>query len=119
MIRLVVDDNGDFLRLLSLEFTVATHWQVSTAQSVAEAEAICSSNPIDFALLDLLLPDGNGIDFLVTESQCRGTHDHRIAVSGTPGRIVVTLAIGAQLIGRRNGDRALLAAARWVYRALV
>jgi len=60
---LVVDDNGDFLRLLSLEFTVATQWQVSTAQSVAEAEAICSSNPIDFALLDLLLPDGNGIDF--------------------------------------------------------
>jgi len=28
------------------------------------------------------------------------------------------LPIGAQLIGRRNGDRALLAAARWVYRAL-
>ncbi len=29
------------------------------------------------------------------------------------------LPIGAQLIGKRNGDRALLAAARWVYRALV
>jgi amidase len=28
------------------------------------------------------------------------------------------LPIGAQLIGKRNGDRALLAAARWVYRAL-
>ena len=28
------------------------------------------------------------------------------------------LPIGAQLIGRRNGDRALFAAARWVYRAL-
>jgi amidase len=28
------------------------------------------------------------------------------------------LPVGAQLIGRRNGDRALLAAARWVYRAL-
>jgi amidase len=29
------------------------------------------------------------------------------------------LPIGAQLIGRRNGDRALLAAANWAYRALV
>jgi Asp-tRNA(Asn)/Glu-tRNA(Gln) amidotransferase A subunit family amidase len=29
------------------------------------------------------------------------------------------LPIGAQLIGRRNGDRRLFAAARWVYRALV
>ena len=28
------------------------------------------------------------------------------------------LPIGAQLIGRRNGDRALFAAARWVYRTL-
>jgi len=67
---LIVDDNRDFLRLLSLELRAATRWNVSTAQSVAEAEAISSSRPIDFALLDLLLPDGNGIDFganLVTE----------------------------------------------------
>ena len=28
------------------------------------------------------------------------------------------LPIGAQLIGKRNADRALFAAARWVYRAL-
>ena len=59
---LIVDDNRDFLRLLSLEFTAATRWTVRTAQSVEEAEAINSSNVIDFALLDLLLPDGNGID---------------------------------------------------------
>jgi ATP-dependent Clp protease ATP-binding subunit ClpA len=60
---LIVDDNRDFLRLLSLELTAATRWNVSTAQSVAEAETISSSHAIDFALLDLLLPDGNGIDF--------------------------------------------------------
>lgn len=58
---LVVDDNQDFLRLLSLELAAETSWHVSTAQSVAEAEAISSSHAIDFALLDLLLPDGNGI----------------------------------------------------------
>jgi Asp-tRNA(Asn)/Glu-tRNA(Gln) amidotransferase A subunit family amidase len=28
------------------------------------------------------------------------------------------LPIGAQLVGKRNGDRALFAAARWVHRVL-
>jgi CheY-like chemotaxis protein len=59
---LIVDDNRDFLRLLSLELSEATRWGVSTAQSVAEAEGIRSTPAIDFALLDLILPDGNGID---------------------------------------------------------
>ena len=58
---LIVDDNRDFLRLLSLEWNEATRWSVVAAQSVAEAESI-AADTIDFALLDLLLPDGNGID---------------------------------------------------------
>jgi CheY-like chemotaxis protein len=59
---LIVDDNRDFLRLLSLEFTAATPWTVYTAQSVEETAALSAAHSIDFALLDLLLPDGNGID---------------------------------------------------------
>jgi ATP-dependent Clp protease ATP-binding subunit ClpA/ActR/RegA family two-component response regulator len=59
---LIVDDNRDFLRLLSLELSESTRWGVSTGQSVAEADIILSTQPIDFALLDLILPDGNGID---------------------------------------------------------
>jgi ATP-dependent Clp protease ATP-binding subunit ClpA/ActR/RegA family two-component response regulator len=59
---LIVDDNRDFLRLLSLELTHAMQWSVFTAPSVEGAETICSVHSIDFALLDLLLPDGNGIE---------------------------------------------------------
>src|SRR5438552_15595174 len=59
---LIVDDNRDFLRLLSLEMSDATRWNVTTAQSSAEAEGISAAGKIDFALLDLLLPDGNGMD---------------------------------------------------------
>jgi ATP-dependent Clp protease ATP-binding subunit ClpA/CheY-like chemotaxis protein len=59
---LIVDDNRDFLRLLSLELTEMTNWRVITSQSVSEAEAIAGGGAIDFALLDLLLPDGNGIE---------------------------------------------------------
>jgi ATP-dependent Clp protease ATP-binding subunit ClpA/ActR/RegA family two-component response regulator len=59
---LIVDDNRDFLRLLSLELSDATKWAVVTAQSVSEVETISTEQKIDFALLDLMLPDGNGID---------------------------------------------------------
>ncbi len=59
---LIVDDNRDFLRLLSLELAELTDWRVRTAQSVAGGKEICKEQMIDFALLDLILPDGNGID---------------------------------------------------------
>lgn len=61
-VLLIVDDNRDFLRLLSLQLTAATPWNVITAQSVEGAISVSSSHAIDFALLDLLLPDGSGID---------------------------------------------------------
>jgi CheY-like chemotaxis protein len=59
---LIVDDNGDFLRLLSLELTSLTEWRVRTAQFVSEAKEIRAAEFIDFALLDFILPDGNGVD---------------------------------------------------------
>jgi ATP-dependent Clp protease ATP-binding subunit ClpA len=59
---LIVDDNRDFLRLLSLELSEGTKWGVTTAQSVADVETLQPELPVDFALLDLILPDGNGIE---------------------------------------------------------
>jgi ATP-dependent Clp protease ATP-binding subunit ClpA len=58
---LIVDDNGDFLRLLSLHLEKATQWRLVTAQSVAEAEKVIEGQEIDSALLDLVLLDGNGL----------------------------------------------------------
>ncbi len=59
---LIVDDNRDFLRLLSLQLTTLTDWRVHTAQFAKEAKEIRAVESIDFALLDLILPDGNGIE---------------------------------------------------------
>jgi DNA-binding NtrC family response regulator len=59
---LIVDDNRDFLRLLALDLGQAAHWRVTTAQSVVEAEHACSILSFDFALLDFILPDGNGLE---------------------------------------------------------
>jgi DNA-binding NtrC family response regulator len=58
----IVDDNRDFLKLLSLEIGAATGWRIVLAQSAAEAVSMQSQEPADFALLDLILPDGNGIE---------------------------------------------------------
>jgi ATP-dependent Clp protease ATP-binding subunit ClpA/CheY-like chemotaxis protein len=57
---LIVDDNGDFLRLLCLHLEKATQWRLITAQSLAEADLLIAGQEIDFALLDFSLPDGNG-----------------------------------------------------------
>ena len=59
---LIVDDNRDFLRLLALDLGQAAQWVVTTAQSVVEAEHASSIVPLDFALLDFILPDGTGLE---------------------------------------------------------
>jgi CheY-like chemotaxis protein len=59
---LIVDDNSDFLRLLSLHLEKTSHWRLVTAQSVAEADKAVSGLDIDCALLDMGLPDGNGLN---------------------------------------------------------
>jgi ATP-dependent Clp protease ATP-binding subunit ClpA/ActR/RegA family two-component response regulator len=58
---LIVDDNSDFLRLLSLYLERATQLRFLTAQSAAEAGKVTATQEIDCALLDLVLPDGNGL----------------------------------------------------------
>jgi len=58
---LLVDDNSDFLRLLSLHLEKTAHWRLVTAQSVAEANAAMNGLDVDCALLDMVLPDGNGL----------------------------------------------------------
>ena len=58
---LIVDDNSDFLRLLCLHLEKATPWRLITAQSVAESDLLTAGQEIDYALLDFVLPDGNGI----------------------------------------------------------
>jgi len=47
-------------------------YRVTTAETLAEAIAAASTEPVDLILLDLTLPDGNGLD-LLTELGKRGT----------------------------------------------
>jgi ATP-dependent Clp protease ATP-binding subunit ClpA/ActR/RegA family two-component response regulator len=58
---LIVDDNRDFLRLLSLQLGEGKVWRLLTAHSIAEAMQIVARENVDFALLDVMLSDGNGV----------------------------------------------------------
>jgi CheY-like chemotaxis protein len=60
---LVVDDEEDFLELTEM-FLAADGLRVTTARSPSEALWHAARTPPDLALLDLLLPHGNGLQIL-------------------------------------------------------
>ena len=77
---LVVEDNrdvGDAFRVLF----ESTGRRVSVAQTVADALSTARADPVDLMLLDLTLPDGNGLEIL---EQLRDTVDRpRVTVALT------------------------------------
>ena len=58
---MIVDDNEALLHLLADRFGQNTAWEIVPASSVREARAAIEKDPPDVCLLDVLLPDGNGI----------------------------------------------------------
>jgi CheY-like chemotaxis protein len=60
---LVVDDEEDFLELTEL-FLAADGFRILKARSPSEALWQALRNPPDMAILDLLMPGGNGLQIL-------------------------------------------------------
>ena len=58
---LVVDDERQILRALRIILTDAG-FEVATADTANEALDALALRPPDAAILDLILPDGNGVD---------------------------------------------------------
>ena len=58
---LVVDDEPQIVRALSINLR-ARHYEVTTAASGAEALAVAARHPPDVVILDLGLPDLDGVD---------------------------------------------------------
>jgi CheY-like chemotaxis protein len=69
---LLVDDNRDLLHFLE-RLMADAGWNLLTAESATEARRLVQENKPNAALLDFMLPDGNGVelgaDFLRTNSQ--------------------------------------------------
>ena len=58
---LLVDDNRDLLRFLE-RLMAQAGWRLLTAESAQEAEQVVARQIPNAALLDYLLPDGNGVE---------------------------------------------------------
>ncbi len=80
---LLVDDNRDLLRFLE-RLMAQAGWRLLTAESAAEAQGVLARQVPNAALLDYLLPDGNGVELGV------------LLQRKTPG-VQVIMMTGAQL----------------------
>ncbi len=78
---LIVDDNQDLLRLLSDHLKVNSGWRIRTAPSAAAAYQEIENKLPNLALLDLLLPDGNGVR-LGLQIRLKSPEAHVIIMTG-------------------------------------
>lgn len=86
---LLVDDDEPFLRRLAKAME-KRGFDVETAGSVAEGQAIATARPPAYAVVDLRLEDGNGLD--VVEVLRENRPDSRVVVLTGYGAIATAVA---------------------------
>ena len=86
---LIVDDDEPFLKRLARAME-KRGFEVETAETVAAGTAIASARPPAFAVIDLRLEDGNGLD--VVERIRERRQDARIVVLTGYGAIATAVA---------------------------
>jgi len=104
---LIVDDEPNVVA--GLQALLADEWDVKTAMTTREARAVFADFSPDVVLLDMNLPDGNGVDVL---------HDFKMyseAVSvimmsgvGTVDSVVESMKLGAETFLQKPFDYSLL-----------
>ncbi len=86
---LLVDDDEPFVKRLAKAME-KRGFEVETAQSVALGNAAAAAHPPAYAVVDLRLEDGNGLDVVETLRSCRP--DCRIVVLTGYGAIATAVA---------------------------
>ena len=92
---LIVDDHADFRRLARLILTQSGFDVVGEAEDAASARLAAQELSPDAVLLDVQLPDGDGIDIaeelrdstevVLISTRDAGTYGHRLAESSARG----------------------------------
>ena len=70
---LLVDDNRDLLHFLE-RLMADAGWKLLTAESATEARKLVAAEKPNAALLDYMLPDGNGVELGVEFLQAAAAH---------------------------------------------
>ncbi len=92
---LVVDDEPDLRELYTLTL-VREGWQVDEAGSVAGARALLEQQHFDIAIVDIRLPDGDGLELLAwAAAQRRGERIIMATAFGNAANAVQALKSGA------------------------
>jgi len=91
---LLIDDNDDFLTGLA-ELAKQEGFAVSTAGSLKEARDHLSRQPVDIVVVDLALPDGEGIELLEELKDTPGTEVIIISGVATVDSAIEALRLGA------------------------
>ena len=91
---LIVEDGEDVLLALQIVMESAGH-AVLTATTCAEAIAVASETPIDVMLLDLTLPDGDGLSALTTLREDGHAPRTTLALTGRDGSDVYNRCLQA------------------------
>ena len=91
---LIIDDDADFLTGLA-EIAKQEGFATSTAGSLKEARDHLSQAPVDIAVIDLALPDGEGIELLQELRDIPGTDVIIISGVATVDSAIAALRLGA------------------------
>jgi two-component system, NtrC family, response regulator AtoC len=91
---LLIDDNDDLLTGLA-EIAKQEGFAVTTAGSLKEAREHLARKPVDIAVIDLSLPDGEGIELLQEFQDTPGTDAIMISGVATVDSAIEALRLGA------------------------
>ena len=91
---ILIDDDDDFLAGLA-EIAEQEGFSVTTAGSLKEARDHLASTPIDIALVDLVLPDGEGLELLRELKEMQSTDVIIISGAATVDSAIEALRQGA------------------------
>ncbi len=81
---LLVDDEPDFVQSASEMLRLHGH-DVRTADTLANARRVLDSQSPDVLLLDLMLPDGNGLELLEELAENHQAIERVVLITGHPG----------------------------------
>jgi DNA-binding NtrC family response regulator len=91
---LFIDDNADFLAGVT-EIATQEGFEVTGAGSLAEARRSLALGPVDIVLIDLVLPDGDGIELLREIKETSSSDVIIVSGTATVDSAIEALRLGA------------------------